>query len=788
MTKRLLAKASILALAVCAPGAAMAQGAAGALRDEILVTATKKADAENVQDVPLAITAYGAEQLAALKVRDLSSLSYSMPNVSLDDVGTSRGVANFAVRGLGINSSIPSIDPAVGVFVDGIYLGVNGGVVLDIFDLESIEVLRGPQGILFGRNVTGGAVLINTKKPGDEWAVDAKLAAETGARGTGMNYYAMGSVGGPIIEDTLRAKLAVYYNSDNGWFKNYLGGPVPNAVANAAFGPATGALVAGPGVDDFEDFGAAEMIIFRPSIYWTPGDAFELTVRYEHGESDSDGPASQNHTNGAGVTNLFFTAPRDSFIFSVDERGFAKATWQQIFTEARIDLGSLGVVTNIAGWRDYESRTRSDIDATPLHLFHADSTTDQDQYSEEIRWNNRLFDRIDATLGFYYFTQDIAYNEIRSLVGGAAFFNGGGVQEQKSWAGFGQFDIDLSERFTINLGARYTREEKAVVISNLLLNRTSCDVRIAGSCSEDFVSDDSWNNFTPKVGFEWRPVDDFNVYAHWTQGVRSGGYNFRNTSQNSIPFVPNPAPPPTFVPNPSFDPLFLPGPFDEEKVNAYEIGFKAQPADGRATINAAFFVNDVSNMQRELNLSDPALGVTQVIVNSADATIWGIEFETQVALTDNFILLGNIGHTEGNYDKILFDIGFPAVSPGVVDDADLRLEIPRLAPWTYGVGFVHTLPLSDSVHVDTRFNYSHRDMSFYTDNNLGSLNEVDLIDASIALNFGRAVFSIYGRNLANEVNFGGDTQLPALPSPLAGGSFAPLAKGRRVGIELQLGF
>ena len=769
MKNRFTARASAIAFAVAlaAPTATLAQGAASALRDEILVTATKKADAENVQDVPLAVTAYGDEQLDALKVRDLSGLSYTMPNVSLDDVGTVPGYANFSIRGLGINSSIPSVDPAVGVFVDGMYLGVNAGVVLDIFDLESIEVLRGPQGILFGRNVTGGAVLINTKRPTDEWAAEFKAAAETGARGTGMNYYLMGSIGGPIIEDVLRAKLAVYYNNDNGWFENYRGGP----------------FLGQP--DEFEDYGASEMIIFRPSVYWTPGEAFELTVRYEHGESDDDGPAAQNHANGVGTPNIFFTAPRDSFDFSIDERGFAKATWQQVITEARIDLGSLGVLTNIAAWRDYESRSRSDIDATPLNLFHADATVDQDQYSEEIRWNNRLFDRIDATLGFYYFTQDVAFNEIRSLAFGTRFFNGGGVQDHKSWAGFGQFDIDLSDRFTINLGARYTREEKSVVISNLLLNQVACDVRISGSCSEDFVSDDSWNNFTPKIGIEWRPVDDLNVYAHWTQGVRSGGYNFRNTAQNSIPFAPNPAPPPALVPNPNFDPGLLPGPFDEERVDAYEIGFKAQPAGGRATINAAFYVNDISDMQRELNLADPALGVVQIIRNTADATIWGIEIEAQVAVTDNFIVLGNIGHAEGTYDSLLFDIGAPAVSPGVVDDADLRLEIPRLAPWTYGVGFLHSLPLSDSTTIDTRFNYAHRDLSYYTDNNLGFFNEMDIIDASVALNFGSAILSIYGKNFTNEVNFGNDTQLPGA---LGGGTFSPLAKGRRIGVELQVGF
>jgi iron complex outermembrane receptor protein len=270
-----------------------------------------------------------------------------------------------------------------------------------------------------------------------------------------------------------------------------------------------------------------------------------------------------------------------------------------------------------------------------------------------------------------------------------------------------------------------------------------------------------------------------NVYAHWTQGVRSGGYNFRNTSLASVPEL---AP---GVPNPAFDPLFLPGPFDEETVNAYEFGFKAQPGDGRATINAALYVNDISNMQRELNLADPLTGVVQVVQNTADATIWGIEIETQYVVNDNLVLTGNLGHTNGEYSSLLFDIGTPAVSPGVIDAADLALEIPRLVPWTWGMGFVHSLPLNDKFTVDTRFNYSHRAASFYTDNNLGTLNEVDLIDASIALNFGNATLSVYGKNLLNEVNFGQDTQLPA---SLGGGAVGPFQKGRVAGVELQIDF
>jgi iron complex outermembrane receptor protein len=183
--------------------------------NEILVTGTKTRDAENVQDVPLAVTAFNAGTLEAFKIRDISGLSFQAPTVSLDQVGTSRGTANFTVRGLGINSSIPSIDPTVGVFVDGVYLGINGGVVFDLFDLDSVEILRGPQGVLFGRNVTGGAVVINTGNPTEDFRGKFRAAVDgpalDGGRG-GPNYTVSGVVSGPIIEDVLLFKVGAYYN------------------------------------------------------------------------------------------------------------------------------------------------------------------------------------------------------------------------------------------------------------------------------------------------------------------------------------------------------------------------------------------------------------------------------------------------------------------------------------------------------------------------------------------------------------------------------------------------
>ena len=241
------------------------------LLEEVVVTARKRE--ETVLDAPLSITALGAGQIEARKIRGLTDLAVSMPNVALDEIGTARGIANFSIRGLGVNSSIPSIDPTVGVFVDGVYLGTNSGAAFDTFDLESIQVLRGPQGILFGRNVTGGAILVNTRKPGDEFEARVRAALDGGGDG-GLNKYLMGSMGGPV-SDTLSIGVTGYYNDDDGWFENKLTG---------------------------DDFGALEQVMFRPVVVWKPGETLELVLRYQYLENEGDGSVSQAHTNGLGLS------------------------------------------------------------------------------------------------------------------------------------------------------------------------------------------------------------------------------------------------------------------------------------------------------------------------------------------------------------------------------------------------------------------------------------------------------------------------------------------------------
>jgi iron complex outermembrane receptor protein len=658
-----------------------------------------------------------------MHLRDLSAIGFVAPNVQLEDIGTTRGTANFTIRGIGINSSIPSIDPAVGVFVDGMYLGINGGVVLDMFDLEGVEVLRGPQGLLFGRNVTGGAVLLRTSRPTDEFHVNAKVAAETG-----LNQFYSALVSGPF-GDTFGGKLAVYHNNDDGWHENL----------------ATG-----------EDHGAADTTIVRAAFDFSPTDTFDAILRFDHGESDGDGPASQN----AGL----FSA--DSFDFAIDEPGFYDASWDQAILEASWDVGfGDGQVVNILGWREYENNTNGDIDASPIHIFHALSNTDQSQWSNELRYSGS-FDRYYLTTGIFYLEQDLAYTEQRLIPPAGLNITGGGFQDMTSLGIFTQLDVVLTDEITLNLGARYDREKKEARIANLFLNQCV----LGGDCAF-FDLDDSrtWNAFTPKIGLQISPDESTMMYAFWTKGFRSGGYNMRHTSFA----FPNEA-------------------FDQEELNSVEVGLKKDLADGRVRVNAAAFHNTFTDMQREINLSDPTVGVVQLIRNTADATITGFDAEIGWAMSESLFLQANLGYVDGSYDEVLFDLS----SDGVIDAADRELEIPRLAPWSYGAQLTYQRQWSQGTFTVQGSGY-HRDASAYTDNNRGSLRAADMFDANLSLGFmdDRLTVSAFGKNLKDEVTIGGDTQLPpnfpggpAFPVPSLAGpgaTFSPLNKGRVYGLEVQ---
>ncbi len=769
-TKLGMAKlALLLGTAVLAPFAASAQDAEEPVQEErastldsineILVTGTKTRDPENVQDIPIAVTAFNSDTLEAYKIRTISGLSFQAPTVSLDDVGTTRGTANFTIRGLGINSSIPSIDPTVGVFVDGVYLGINGGVVFDLFDLDSVEILRGPQGVLFGRNVTGGAVVINTGNPTEDFRGKFRAAVDgpalDGGRG-GANYTASGVISGPIVEDVLLFKVGAYYNKDEGYFTNLFDG---------------------------SNHGAAETKILRGALEARLG-GLTLLGKLDYFESDGDGPSSQNRA-------LF---DRNSFDFSIDEPGaYSNEIWTGSLT-ATMDIGP-GTLTNVFGWRKYDSTTLGDIDATPLFLFHSETETAQEQFSNELRYAMK-FDNLDLTIGGFYFNQDLAYTETRALRRDLppAFqppvFFGGGAQDHEVIGVFANAQYQLTDALSVIAGIRWNQETKDAGVT-YILPRAPCSF-VQGTCPtgtepfdpaterDGFTDRIRFRNVSPKVGLQYEFADS-QIYGHWSRGFRSGGYNFRITSVEVF--------------NRAFDQTGLLG-FDEEKVDNYEIGGKFQTADRSFTLNAAAYVTKVSNMQREVNLADPGAGIVQNILNTADATIMGFEAEARMRVSDSLAFTANIGIIDAEYDEVLFDIS----GDGFINDTDLALSLPRVPPITVGLGAIHEWDLGNST-ILTRINYQYRDEAAYTDDNLGWLNSLDNLEANITWEtpVEGLSLSLYGRNLLDQVQEGGDTQVPFSgpnstgvrqpfgPNPTAG-TFTPLMRGRNIGIEALFEF
>ena len=743
------------------------RGRSAALMEEVIVSARKRE--EGAQDVPLSISAFGAEQIDALKVRDLTNLSVGLPNVALDDVGTTRGTANFSIRGLGISASIPSIDPTVGVFVNGVYLGVNNGIIFDIFDLESIEVLRGPQGILFGRNVTGGAILMNTKKPGDELSGSARVAVDGGGDG-GLNYYAMGTLGGPV-SDTLGLKLSAYYNEDQGYFRRQ------------AY-PANGVSAT--------DVGAVQQTMIRPTLVWAPTERSEFVARYEYSDISGDGAVAQSHRNGRGQAGQLANFDRESFGNSNDFIGFQTNETHFLTLEFNqdVDLGE-GTVTAIYGWRDHNSVVGSDVDAQPVWGFHSKAWLDARQNSFELRFNGQ-FGAANVTTGFYWFDNDLGYHERRNLAGAltgnlapAVIQDGGGLYGVETRGLFAALDYELTDRLTLTLGLRYTDEEKYAEIASLAGNQSiednltplaspavryivdkRCNIvdRREGfpHCPFDFTGNNDWQTWSPKVGLSYALSDRAQVYTHWTRGFRSGGYNLRNTT-----------------------PRFPPQAFDEEQVDNFELGYKAQQSWG--PLNAALFYTSIDGMQRELNFADPSAGVVQIIRNSADATIWGIEVDSKVALGSQVLLIASLGYLDASYDKVLFDI----TQDGRVDDKDKRLQLPRAPELTYSIGLNYDRPLGSWGYASARISYAYRDKVFFTDDNLGFINEQDILDTGVDVysNSGHWIFSLYGRNLLDTVKHGGDTQLsPSILGVPTGGTFSPLMRGQTYGAEVTYNF
>jgi len=660
---------------------------------EILVISTKKTESEAVQDIPESISVYSGKTIEDNFVQDLTDIGQISPNVKLDDIGTLPNTANFFIRGMGVSSSILSDEPAVGVFVDGMYLGTNIATLFDLFDVEMVEVMRGPQGTLFGRNVTGGAVLVRHRRPSGEFSIRGKTTAAT--------YESMQQnlvVEAPIT-DKLACKLSTLYRDKGGYYDNT--------------------------VKASSDLGDDRTWLLRPMLTWKPTENLEVTLIAEFSDYEGDGAPYRlikDKTNS--------NPSNSSKKFSTDLMPGADYHTEQAVLDINWHIGP-GELTSISGYRQYMTKSEIDVDGTPDPIFHGNTTNQQDQFYEELRYAMKLNKRAELTTGMSYFTQNLFYSEQRFINNNATKRAADSIMDQYAVGFFMQGDVDLTDTLTLKLGGRYTWEEKDVKVASLAGTRSSDLIEF----SYDFKDSDRWDFISWHGGLNWHPTEDHLLYASLTRSFRSGGYNMRNQLPAS------------------------PGPYDKERVDAFEVGVKADWFNGRIRTNLSAFYNDYKNLQRVV------LGpsIEQEILNAADATITGFEVEMTVLPFDNFQVDFSLGYTDASYDRFDgIDVDGDKISdPDKAKDLDF-LNVPE---WTAYLGGAYYIPIpwENKGELELRTSASYTGSYSITDNNVLSQDSYTLVDASIGYLFSNdhLKFSVFGQNLLDEhyTNFGINSSL-----------------------------
>lgn len=594
---------SVSAGAMLITGMAASTAAYAQDDDEIVVTALRRE--QNLQDVPAAVTAITADDIEANQVADVQDLQYLVPNIS---IASGTGTANSArifLRGVGEDESRGAVDPAVGIYVDGIYMGRQVGSLMDVVDLERIEVLRGPQGTLYGRNTNGGAIKLVSKKPGGENAY--RVGTTIGNNGRvdvrGMANFAMGENTGLRISGLHRTRDGFHELNPNG--------TIP---------------------DDGRSFGDWNVFALRGVFAHDFGNGWDMLLTADVTEDNSDpvpdSAAPPNDTDG----NLFTIEPLPGV--TCDAAGPVTFRPLGCFTFYDNETSSNGVSLNLTGdlgTHTFQSltgyRTMEDDLVTRIG-FPYFQETDQDQLSQEFVLTSNLDGPFNYVTGFYYFTEDVQLDTT------FVFPFELGV-DTESYSVFAHGTYDLSDATAVQAGVRYTDETKDLDARN---------VAFFDATTGAFGSTDSadFDNTSITVGIDHDFNDNVMGYAKYAQGFKSGGWS-----------------PDCFGPTACFLPV------TEEELDSFEFGVKTTSMDNRLRFNATYFFNTYEGLQ--IGATVPGLGFTRFNVDETE--ISGFEFEADFQVTDNFRLFGNLGILDAEYTEATGDQARGLTNNGVPCDA-----------------------------------------------------------------------------------------------------------------------
>jgi len=724
------------------------QSGINALMDEIVVTARKRE--ESIQDTPIAVSAFSGASLEARGIVRIDDLDSITPNMTFSNINTNGGGGSntsIYIRGVGQTDFVPSADPGVGIYVDGVYYARSIGSVLDLIDIDRVEILRGPQGTLFGRNTTGGAIAIHTQKPHEEFEVTLR-----GKVGTDDRMDLVAKVNGALADNLFASATFASFNQD---------GYVVN--------PDTGL-----------DLGDDETMAFRGAIRWLVSDNLEINISGDYSRDRENGQASVSSSDPNRV--VLFTLPDPTDRTDTGSGGFAHNVltganssfnplngsfpfpptlgssgpggFQRVFTNcdatgANIagttsgcaNASTVGLGTNnstlstyydadiwgiaatidwqindnlkiksITSKRDLESEFAHDGDASPFMLSWVRDFYHQDQFSQEIQISGTAFDdRLNWILGGYYFEEDgLNYNPVDFA---SVDIESGGFFEHDSKAAFAQGTYDVTDNLHITAGIRYTKDTKDFILKDFTFTGTAgittpgqfvllqtaipvfappgplgtgTVVRLVTPGTYTLKADD-WTPMA-NIAYDWN--DELMTYVTYSEGFKSGGI------QQRIAGVPEGMVAPTY---------------DPEFVESYEIGFKYNNRDANFVLNVAAFFVDYSDIQ--LETIDPAGGIAPQLKNAGNGEVIGFEVETRWSPVDTWFVEAALGYL----DTEITEADPEATASGGPVAGD---RFPHVSKWSLSGSLIKEIGLGDNGTLTPRLDYAYRTkVLFSPDNN-----------------------------------------------------------------------
>lgn len=672
-------------------------GAQEQVLEEILVTAEKRE--ASLQDVAISITAFQGEELRNSGIVTSEQLTGFTPglNIQRDVIG------KVVIRGIGTENFTIAGDPGVAINFDGGYVARSSVSIFDLFDLERVEVLRGPQGTLYGRNATGGAINFISNKPTADPEVD--VLVDVGDYG---KQRLEAAISGPLAGDTVLGRLSVMYHERDGFTDNIF----PNV---------------GRGLDELD---SRDLWALRAQLQWQPSDQLSVNFKADIYEDDSN-PIAYKYVadpliyfGGAPFPNPLADDLRavsqgfEQEVPGFDLRAPEVGQWDQRGMQATVDwtISDALSLRSISAFRDVEFGWLNDGDGIEAFLVTYFQADESDQLTQEFQLSYDDGGPLTWTAGLYYLQEDgNSFVGIPLPLGFnlplAVLING--ESETTAYAIFGEGYYYLTEKLRLTVGARLSQETKEV---SYVDDRTSLGGPLAAV--ED---DDDWSAFTPKLGLDYFMTEDVMFYASITQGFKSGGFNL----------------------------LAVQPSYDEEEVLSFELGTKSRIAGGRTQLNASAFYYAYDDLQ-----VGKVVNLNATIENAAEATIYGAEVELQTLLTDYLRVDAGLSFLETEYDEFVTEDKDLSGAPEVSLAGN---ELPRAPGFTSNLSALYTAPLSRGSELEFWVNWQHTGSQFFTPFNRPSFEQesYDVLNARITwrLPSGKWAFSLYGENLTDEDYF-----------------------------------